>query len=1199
MRRIIIFLLLLVPIVTSAQKLTPELHDKKGLYGYWGAKSSGRYTFLIAPKFEKAGEFSFGHAFVQKRGAWGIIDAEGKFVLKPKYDDVNLKSPHKRYFAVWQKSRSAVVDISSCKEVTAFKYDQINFVNEKSKFALVRVDRWWGILNLADGKEVAERVAYDKITVLDNGAYLLERDGYQGLANSRGEIFVKPNYAQVKCVNENLYALYKGGWIFVDGSGKEVEMDDRVLRYTTSDLSDISETLQSRRAFGEKSNFSGYICGNDGVLVFYEPPTAIADKAFLDIWSLTKIVLPTKIKTIGKYAFQNCNRLSRLTLPAGVTTIGVGAFYSCTLLSEIAIPEGVRTIEKELFGWCKYLKKVEVPNGVTVVEERAFEGCANLETLSLPGSVVSIGNQALSYCSGLRSVTIPDSVTEMGESLFENCSSLSSVTLSTSLKSIKDNTFKGCLALSSVAIPVGVEEIGQSAFETCIGLKTLSLPEGIVSIGNSAFAGCSELTSVTLPTTLRRIGTAAFMRCVALKSIAIPAGVTQISASTFEDCSDLTSVTIPMSVTSIGDRAFKGCSQFVGLESSNAITKVGAYAFSGCTSYQKIVISEHMTEIGDLAFAGCTGELCIRNRAVEKDYLAEGESLSPIVGWLNGSELSTLTFGDNIQRIGDHALSGCRGVASVTIPKSISSIGKSAFSGCTALVDMHLLGTTPPTLGDNFVDGCHETFKIHVPHSAFMTYLASGWSDESKRYIALEEGVQIPATHIVEYTTTNGEELVYRVDEDSLPGVYFEKYENGVGKIYFTKAVTSIVDRAFSDSQNLRSVTFPKSVTHIGSRALANVVSLTDVYMQSPSVPSLASDAFVGCGSVKIHVPNSSFAAYLAGSWSDADKRRVVTPNGYQIPAANVIEYITSDGEPIDVSLDGVHSNRYENGVGKICFFKAVTSIPEEAFSGCSSLKLVKLPNAVTEIGDSAFSECRGLTGITVPNSVTKIGDSAFSHCSNLTTVTLSNKLKHIGYRAFYSCSSLTSIVLPNSLTSLGEQAFEDCSHLKNVTIGGNLKTISTRAFTGCTRLQSVVIGARVSIIGECAFYNCDGLVSVKMPNSVTKVCNKAFAYCRNMKNLILSANLLSIGDYAFYNCSSLTQVNIPSRVSSIGYEAFEDCYNLKDVYCRAITPPNGSSYMFDDNASGRIIHVSYSVVGRYKSAEYWRRYAPSIEGSF
>ena len=104
---------------------------------------------------------------------------------------------------------------------------------------------------------------------------------------------------------------------------------------------------------------------------------------------------------------------------------------------------------------------------------------------------------------------------------------------------------------------------------------------------------------------------------------------------------------------------------------------------------------------------------------------------------------------------------------------------------------------------------------------------------------------QIPATHIVEYTTTNGEELVYRVDEDSLPGVYFEKYENGVGKIYFTKAVTSIVDRAFADSQNLRSVTFPKSVTHIGSRALANVVSLTDVYMQSPSVPSLASDAGV------------------------------------------------------------------------------------------------------------------------------------------------------------------------------------------------------------------------------------------------------------------------------------------------------------------------------------------------------------------
>ena len=148
-----------------------------------------------------------------------------------------------------------------------------------------------------------------------------------------------------------------------------------------------------------------------------------------------------------------------------------------------------------------------------------------------------------------------------------------------------------------------------------------------------------------------------------------------------------------------------------------------------------------------------------------------------------------------------------------------------------------------------------------------------------------------------------------------------------------------------------------------------------------------------------------------------------------------------------------------------------VTSMGESAFSYCSGLTSVTIPNSVTSIGDKAFDHCSGLTSITIPNSVTSIEDHTFSGCSGLTSITIPNSVTSIGVGAFYNCSSLTSVTIPNSVTSISGYAFNNCSSLTSVTIPNSVTSIEVEAFAKCSNLENVYCYAeKFSYIGGDIF---------------------------------------------------------------------------------------------------------------------------------
>ena len=155
--------------------------------------------------------------------------------------------------------------------------------------------------------------------------------------------------------------------------------------------------------------------------------------------------------------------------------------------------------------------------------------------------------------------------------------------------------------------------------------------------------------------------------------------------------------------------------------------------------------------------------------------------------------------------------------------------------------------------------------------------------------------------------------------------------------------------------------------------------------------------------------PNTKFEERTAEITISSEKYGIsktiaVTQKGVSAESKNVIIYTSSNGKVVtpykrDVFGANIVSNTYNNGQGVIIFDAPVTSIGNDAFSDCTSLTSVTIPDSVTSIGNYAFYECSSLTSVTIPNSVISIGNYAFRSCTSLTSVTIPDSVTSIGGR--------------------------------------------------------------------------------------------------------------------------------------------------------------------------------------------------------
>jgi hypothetical protein len=434
--------------------------------------------------------------------------------------------------------------------------------------------------------------------------------------------------------------------------------------------------------------------------------------------------------------------------------------------------------------------------------------------------------------------------------------------------------------------------------------------------------------------------------------------------------------------------------------------------------------------------------------------------------------------------------------------------------------------------------------------------------------------------------------------------------------IEIPNSVTRIEYAAFQSCISLQSVVIPNSVTSLGNSAFKDCSNLVAVSL-SNALTIIEADTFSGCTSLQsIEIPNS---VTIIDSRVFNSCNSLTTIN---LPSSVAFFYFGTSGRLMD-SLTDIHvdpDNMHYSSVDGVLYNKDGSTLLY-----CPKAKAGELilPNTITSIQLGAFSDCSGIPHIFIPNSLNSI--SGIAGCPGLLSVSVSDdnqnfiaidgvlynsdttelllypkgrngefiiphSVRKIGDNAFSNCTGLTSVVFGNAVEIIGTNAFSGCTGLVTVEFSETLVTIGYSAFSGCTGIEIIEIPNSVTVIGAYAFYRCEAITSVTFGNSVETIGDYAFQRCNSLKEIEIPHSVTTIGVASFYGCYNLQSVIIGASVAKLGNGSFQSA-NLRSVTCHAIIPPDAihwvhSAYL---TYSEFVAYVPAESIDAYTQSSPWR----------
>lgn len=760
--------------------------------------------------------------------------------------------------------------------------------------------------------------------------------------------------------------------------------------------------------------------------------------------TITKVIIPEGVETIGPYAFANLTALEEVVLPSTLKKIDQGAFIGCSSLKKVTGIGNVKFINDSAFAGCKLDGTITLTKAIAV-SDYAFAYNTELDRVVLSENTQSVGKHAFDGCTSMTNLAINAEKIKLGEFAFSNCKSLTSVSLNAAV--IPTGTFYGCKNLTSVTIGKDVAVIGEYAFgDTKVesftvkagnetyksatnqeyltsidgseillvapALTTLTVTDTkITAIGKGALSGNTNIQQITA-LSVKRVRDYAFSECTRLTSVTLGT-LTEIGSYAFYN----TAITaIPENtVTHISDYAF-GYTKLTDVTIGAGVT-VGKYAFEECDSLAKITIGEGATLLKGAFSYNKYGNKFEYRPFVDADgnHIALGEN--KLYTYYYTSPLTELIIGANV-KVGDDAFYGASELTAVTLGSGVS-LGNRAFYNAQKLKTIDLSGAV--SIGES-------AFSGHILNVYYNNALESNLELKPATY---EDGTYVYSFNSAPIASLTLTSLEYIGAE----AFAYNKYLTSVA---LGDKLTSIADSAFYYCEALSSINLNKitaigeyafaetaltalnlsSAVKIGKYAFTNCTELSQVII-SDKLKTVSEGAFAYCerlGSISSlakveYIGNYSFA-YTAIPSAD------LTGAKYIGDLAFIKESVTDFELTLGTSLTDIGENPFA-----FCrinpFFKTVIT---ESFNG----KDFESVSYTFELGDVI----RIIDG-SIYKTVNK-GLVLISYLGEGGTLNVAKNTVRLGAYSLAG-TDVVNVILPYTVSAIGHKAFFDCNSLKLV----------------------------------------------------------------------------------------------------------------------------------------------------------------------